>query len=68
VQHKHAVLDDWCRQLQRDPAEIERSVSPAKGANLDAYLEVGTTHFIFGMGEPWDFGPVEEALKWREGK
>jgi len=68
VQHKHNVLDDWCAQLGRDPAMIERSVSPSKGANLDAFLEVGTTHFIFGMGEPWDFGPVEDALKWRAGK
>jgi probable F420-dependent oxidoreductase len=68
VRHKHAVLDEWCSQLQRDPAEIERSVSPSKGANLDAYLEAGTSHFIFGIGEPWDFGPVEQALKWRAGK
>jgi probable F420-dependent oxidoreductase len=68
LKHKNAVLDEWCAQLDRDPKEIERSVSPAKGESLDAYLEVGVTHFIFGMGEPWDYASVEQALKWREDK
>ncbi|MBP1465686.1 LLM class F420-dependent oxidoreductase [Candidatus Chloroploca sp. M-50] len=66
IRHKHAVLDAWCAELGRDPAEIERSISPSKGESLEAYLEAGVTHFIYGMGEPWDFGPVEEALRWRD--
>ncbi len=68
LKHKNAVLDEWCAQLGRDPKEIERSVSPAKDESLEAYLEVGVTHFIFGMGEPWDYASIEQALKWREGK
>jgi probable F420-dependent oxidoreductase len=65
LRHKNAVLDDWCVQLGRDPKAIERSVSPAKDESLEAYVDAGVTHFIFGMGEPWDFSAVEEALRWR---
>ncbi len=65
--HKTNVLNEWCAKLDRDPQTIERSVSPREGESLDAYLEAGVTHFIFGIGEPWDTTPVEEALKWREG-
>lgn len=68
LKHKNAVLDEWCAQLGRDPQAIERSVSPAKGETLDSYVEVGVTHFIFGLGEPWDYATVEQALRWREGK
>jgi probable F420-dependent oxidoreductase len=64
--HKSAVLDDWCAQLGRDPQTIERSVSPGEDESLDAYLEAGATHFIFGLGEPWETQRVEAALKWRE--
>ncbi len=67
IRHKNGVLDAWCAQLGRDPQAIERSVSPSKGESLEAYVEAGVSHFIFGMGEPWDFGPVEQALRWREG-
>jgi probable F420-dependent oxidoreductase len=64
--HKSAVLNEWCAQFGRDPQTIERSVSPREGESLDAYLEAGATHFIFGLGEPWDTTRVEAALKWRE--
>ncbi len=67
LKHKNAVLDEWCARVGRDPKQIERSVSPVKGASLDAYLEVGVTHFIFGLGEPWDTTAVEAALRWRAG-
>jgi probable F420-dependent oxidoreductase len=65
--HKSAVLDEWCARIDRDPAAVERSVTPRKGESLEAYLEAGARHFIFQAGEPWDFGAVEEALRWREG-
>lgn len=68
IRHKNGVLDEWCAQLDRDPGTIERSVGPARGESLDAYLEVGVTHFIFGMTDPFDYAIVERALKWREGK
>ncbi|NJN17805.1 MAG: LLM class F420-dependent oxidoreductase [Oscillochloris sp.] len=64
--HKNQVLDEWCAKIGRDPQEIERSVSPRSDDDLNGYVEAGATHIIFGMGEPWDFGPIEKALKWRE--
>ncbi len=68
IRHKNAVLDEWCAKIGRDPQEIERSVGPSKGESLDAYLEAGATHFIFGMTDPWDYARVEEALRWRDGR
>jgi hypothetical protein len=44
---------------------IERSVSPRAGEPIEPYLEAGATHIIIGMGEPWDFAPVEALLKLR---
>jgi probable F420-dependent oxidoreductase len=67
IGHKSAVLEQWCAEIGRDPREIERSVTPRPGESLDAYVAAGVTHFIYGMGEPWDFAPVEAALRWREG-
>lgn len=64
---KSAILDDWCAQIGRDPAEIERSVSPRDDESLDAYVEAGAGHIIFGMGAPWDYARVEQALRWRDG-
>jgi probable F420-dependent oxidoreductase len=66
--HKNGVLNEWCKELGRNPAEIERSVSPRQGEELDAYVEAGATHLIFGMGEPWDYKKIEEALAWRSNR
>jgi probable F420-dependent oxidoreductase len=63
---KSAILDEWCQETGRDPASIERSVSPQEGEDIAAYVEAGASHFIFGMGEPWNFSRAEEALAWRE--
>jgi probable F420-dependent oxidoreductase len=68
VTHKNKVLDDWCATVGRDPSTIERSVSPEDGQSLDAYVAAGVSHFIFGLGEPWDYAKIEEALRWREGQ
>ncbi len=57
--HKNSVLDNWCAEIGRDPAEIERTVaiSPDDVGNLDAYLEAGATHLIVMTGHPYDLGP-----------
>lgn len=67
--HKNAVLDHWCREIGRNPAEIERSVGidPEDIPDqLDAYAEAGVTHFILGIGEPWEFDAVERLVRWRD--
>jgi probable F420-dependent oxidoreductase len=67
--HKNEVLDRWCEQVGRDPAEIERTV--AINANdvdqVDRYVEAGATHVIVMTGRPDDLGPVEQLLTHRSG-
>jgi probable F420-dependent oxidoreductase len=69
-QHKNQVLDDWCAKVGRDPKAIERSVAGINNEdiahNLNAFVDAGATHFIYGMGDPWDFAPVEKLVAWRE--
>ncbi|MEN9937015.1 MAG: hypothetical protein RLZZ387_3594 [Chloroflexota bacterium] len=66
--HKNGVLDGWCRELGRDPAAIERTVTVDTKAldSLDAFVDAGATHIIMQLGEPWDFGAVERLVRWRE--
>jgi len=80
IAHKHAVLDDWCRRIGRDPAAIERSagVSPKPGrfaedlddypGHADALHAVGTRLFTVGLeaATGWDLGPVRELVAWRD--
>ena len=68
---KNRILNEWCRQVERNPDDIERtaSVDPEdiKNGILDAFVEAGATHMIMGMGEPWDFKLIEDLVKWRDG-
>lgn len=66
--HKMAVLDKWCAEVGRNPAEIERSIlimSPEALAQLDDYYAVGIRHFICGMGHPFSFDHAKRLLEWR---
>ncbi len=65
--HKSSVLDTWCREVGRDPATIERSVSiDLKDLpQIDTFVEAGATHVIMEIGEPWDLGAVERLVSWR---
>lgn len=66
--HKNQVLDRWCAEIGRNPAEIERtaSLNLEQLDQLDAYVDAGMTHMILGMGAPWDFAPVERMVAWRD--
>ena len=79
IAHKHAVLDEWCARIGRDPAEIERSagVSPKPGRypeDVDDYpaaaqklYAVGTRLITVALEAPrWDAGPVRELIAWRD--
>jgi probable F420-dependent oxidoreductase len=67
--HKNSVLDNWCTEIGRDPAEIERTVaiSPDDVGNVDAYLDAGATHLIVMTGHPYDLGAVEQLIARRDG-
>lgn len=70
VRRKHEVLDRWCAEVGRDPAEIERSVG-VEGEQLEAVgdelLALGTTFFTIGLNGPdYDLGPVADWVAWRD--
>jgi probable F420-dependent oxidoreductase len=68
VKRKNGLLNQYCQEIGRDPAEIERTVvllgnDPME--KLQAYLDAGMTHLILGTGEPWNFAGLEKLLDWR---
>jgi probable F420-dependent oxidoreductase len=69
---KNAILDEHCRAIGRDPAEIERSVNVEREdtydpAILDAFADAGATHLILRFqDDPWDFRAVENLVAWRD--
>jgi probable F420-dependent oxidoreductase len=79
IAHKHAVLDEWCAKIGRDPASIERSsgVSPLPGrhaesikdypAGAEALYAAGTRLFTVGVSGPaYDLGPLRDLVAWRD--
>ena len=67
---KCRVLDNWCRELGRDPNEIERTVSlvqdDAIPDSLDAYHAAGATHMIRMTAVPIDQEEIKRLVSWRD--
>ncbi len=72
IAHKCRVLDDWCAEEGRDPAEIERSVTVRDARLLeqaDEYVARGVTHLIAATSGPqWDLGLARELIQWRDAR
>ena len=69
TERKIGVLASWCEKVGRDPDEIEKTVllnQPEDIEHLEKYRELGISHFIIGMGVPFDFQYAQELLAWRE--
>jgi probable F420-dependent oxidoreductase len=71
MRRKSEVLDGWCREVGRDPAEIQRSTTIARltgeTRSPDEYLEAGFTDFVVSVqGPDWDLAPLRQALAWRD--
>ena len=65
--HKIEVLNGWCKEVGRNPEEIEHAVgAPEDPAEFDAYVAAGATHLVLGMGVPWNFDTVAKLVKWRD--
>ena len=67
--HKNGVLDEWCRKIDRDPGEIDRSVgaNPKKPETGAAYLEAGADEITLGLNGPdYDMSTVPDWLAWRD--
>ncbi len=56
------VLDQWCEDVGRDPAEIERTVaidgSPEQLAWADDLIAAGAQHIIVMTPTPFDLDPA----------
>lgn len=68
--HKSGVLDKWCNEIGRDPAEIERSVLFGIDAfdTVDDLVDAGATHLIMAVGDPWDYDAVQKLIEWRDSR
>ena len=70
LQHKNGVLDNWCAEVGRDPAEIERSAgaNPQKPEWGDEIVAAGSTFITLGFDgrTNYDLAPVAEWLAWRD--
>jgi probable F420-dependent oxidoreductase len=70
IRHKNEVLDTWCANAKRDPAEIERScgANPLKPESGDSYLAAGANMITlsFDGRTSYDLAPVAEWVAWRD--
>ena len=69
VRHKNGVLDSWCAELGRDPAQIERSVKVTEPPEqvADDLLAAGFTQFTVSQSGPgYDLALLRQWLDWRE--
>lgn len=68
IQHRNTLLDGYCAEIGRDPAEIERTVllDGEQLEKLEAYVEADLTHMILGLGEPWNFKGMEKLVSWQD--
>jgi alkanesulfonate monooxygenase SsuD/methylene tetrahydromethanopterin reductase-like flavin-dependent oxidoreductase (luciferase family) len=67
---KNAILDDWCRTIGRDPAEIERTMSISADVidgDVEPLLAAGAQHLILRGVQPFDMAPLERLIARAEG-
>ncbi|MFP5021783.1 LLM class F420-dependent oxidoreductase [Pseudonocardia phyllosphaerae] len=69
ITHKNAVLDGHCRDIGRDPAEIERScaVEGAPDEYGQGLYDAGVRLFTVGQDGPaFDLGRLRDWIAWRD--
>jgi probable F420-dependent oxidoreductase len=68
VRRKNAVIDAYCEQIGRDPAEIERTCNIAADAveRMHEWVEAGAQRLQIQLDHPFDMRPVERALSIRD--
>jgi probable F420-dependent oxidoreductase len=67
---KAETLAGHCRDVGRDPGEIEHTWGVREGL-LDDLHAAGVNHFIIGIGgdgREYDLGPLRELVQWRDGQ
>jgi probable F420-dependent oxidoreductase len=62
---KSAILDGYCREIGRDPKEIERTanVTIRSEREIDEWLEAGLQHFVLRLAKPFDTKALQKVLR-----
>jgi alkanesulfonate monooxygenase SsuD/methylene tetrahydromethanopterin reductase-like flavin-dependent oxidoreductase (luciferase family) len=62
---KLKILEGYCRELGRDPAEIERTanVTVANPEDVEEWVDAGLQHFVLRLAKPFDTRALEMVLK-----
>jgi probable F420-dependent oxidoreductase len=71
LRRKSAILDTWCAEIGRDPAEITRSVEARRlpVETAEDFVAAGATLFTVGVSGPdYDFGKLRHWLAWRDSR
>jgi probable F420-dependent oxidoreductase len=65
--HKNEVLNGWCRQIGRDPANIERTVviRSEEIDRVEEFLDAGADHVILPAGAPFDLSDLDRLAAMR---
>jgi probable F420-dependent oxidoreductase len=70
--HKSEVLDNWCKEINRDPSEVERSIAVGESRPeeiADGYVAAGATLFTMGVGGPkYDLSLLRDWVSWRDSR
>jgi probable F420-dependent oxidoreductase len=66
--HKAAIVDEWCRRIGRDPAEIERTanVGAQTARTVEEWRKAGLQHFIIRLAYPFETKDLQRLLKIRD--
>lgn len=67
---KNRILDGWCREAGRDPADVERAIEvedPTEIDRADGLLAAGATLITLSINGPrYDLSAVPDWLDWRD--
>ncbi|MDP9022436.1 MAG: LLM class flavin-dependent oxidoreductase [Actinomycetota bacterium] len=61
---KSRVLDERCRDIGRDPADVVRTalLQPHEIDDVEAFIDAGARHVIVSLPPPYDMEPVERVI------
>ena len=69
---KNRILDRWCREAGRDPAEVERAIEVEQVEDIgraDSLAAAGATLITLAIDGPgYDLSPVQDWLDWRDAR
>lgn len=69
---KNRILDRWCREAGRDPAEVERSIEVEQVEDIeraDSLLKAGASLITLAIDGPdYDLSAVQDWLDWRDAR